>query len=196
MVFVICSKRSSLTNLGVFLHKISDLFCVQPISIIAIRITFMKNSLLTRRFVSILGAILALQLLGLSGLQAEKLTLLGFWNFDESRRADYIRSVKIQQANNQLGEIAAQMGMGKIENSSYEFGFDAGTKKPYLKIVDKTTKKIQTSYLDVEVTPEKELIMTDVETGNTFRVKPKNNDQMTLIDNAKKLTIPLRRIND
>ncbi|MEM7013567.1 MAG: hypothetical protein AAF585_19005 [Verrucomicrobiota bacterium] len=156
----------------------------------------MKTSLPTRRFVSILGAVFALQLLGLSGLQAEKLTLLGFWNFDESRRADYIRSVKIQQANQQLGEIAAQMGMGKIENSSYEFGFDAATKKPYLKIVDKTTKKIETSYLEVEVTPEKELIMTDVETGNTFHVKPVNNDQMTLIDNARKLTIPLRRIND
>ncbi|MFT5470736.1 MAG: hypothetical protein ACI8UO_005867 [Verrucomicrobiales bacterium] len=157
----------------------------------------MKKSLFSNRSqIRLLALPILLQLLLLIPATAEKITLLGFWNFDESRRAEYIASVKARQENQNMGEIAAQMGMAQIENSSYEFGVDAINKQPYMKIIDKATKKIDTIYLKVEVMPSKDLKMTDSETGNIYIVKPTGNDKMLFVDNFQKLSIPLRRIND
>lgn len=144
----------------------------------------------------IVGFALLAQLLAATPASAERITLLGFWNFDSSRRAEYIASVKAQQGAGNFNEIAAQMGLGHIENSAFEFGVDPETRRPFMKIVDKATKKIETHFLKIEVTPGKELKMTDVDTGNTFVVKPTGNDKMLLIDNGQKLRIPLRRVND
>lgn len=141
-----------------------------------------------------LALIVGLQLLVALPASA-KLTLLGFWNFDEARQDEYVASVKASQENDTMGEIASQMGQGKIENSSFEFGVDPASSRPYLKMIDKASKKITTIYLVVTFN-EGGLDMEDVDTGNKYRVDPIDDNHMTLNDLGKKLIIPLRRIND
>tara|TARA_R110002096_G_scaffold159011_6_gene324634 strand:- start:2737 stop:3171 length:435 start_codon:yes stop_codon:yes gene_type:complete len=136
-------------------------------------------------------AIALTQLFAMSVVSAD-VSALGYWEFDTDRREVYIDSVKASQIDTtSMSEIAAQMGMAKIQNSIYEFGFDK--EGPYLEIKDKASNRWEMIRLKVEVVDGK-LAMKKLESGDRLRMEPIDNDHMTLIDEGKKLKIPLRRI--
>ncbi len=128
-----------------------------------------------------------------AGSACAEVSALGAWTFDTARKDVYVKSVRASQIDTvTMSEIAAQMGMARIENSIYEFSYERGS-GPYLEVYDKTTRKSVKHPLKVQLRG-RVLMMEKLENGEKMRMEPIDNDHMTLIDEAKKVRIPLKRI--
>ena len=121
-----------------------------------------------------------------------KLSALGHWEFDVARKQVYIDAVRANQTDtNSMAEIAAQMGMARVQNTLYEFGADISG--PYLAIFDKTSNKREVFYITVK-RQGGVIHITDRKNGRKFRLTPVDENHINLHDDDKKQVIPLKRI--
>ena len=127
-----------------------------------------------------------------AGYAQAQLSALGHWEFDITRKDVYINAVRANQIDTtSMSEIAAQMGMAKVQNTLYEFGADP--KGAYLGIFDKTSNERVVYYISVKLI-NGVLHITDRAAGHKFRLTPVDNDHINLHDEQKNQVIPLRRI--
>jgi hypothetical protein len=137
--------------------------------------------------------IIALVILGFILLPAPlhaELSAMGTWEFDEDRRELYVNSVRAGQRGGAMPEIAAEMALAKIENTTFTFGSDA--RGPHLIRTDKTTGEAVRKPITVRRDGQ-DLIMTEEASGSVFRLHPVDKDHLTMIDEVRKVTIPLKR---
>lgn len=89
-----------------------------------------------------------------------------------------------------MSEIAAAMGLARVEGSLFEFG--SNREGPFLSITDKTSRLPVVIRVTVEKSPS-ELILTATETKQRYRLRPIEPHRMDLVDEQKRVTIPLTR---
>jgi len=129
-------------------------------------------------------------LLGCPSLLRAELSAMGSWEFDEERREIYVNSVKATQRGGAMSEIAAEMGMARIENSFLTFGVDS--RGPHLIRTDKTTGVAERKPVTIR-RDGADLILTEEDTGAILRLQPIDGDHLTMVDEARKLIVPLKR---
>lgn len=118
-------------------------------------------------------------------------TAAGVWEFDRSRKDLYVESVRAQQQNSSMSEIAVQMGISRMENQLYEFGFDKSG--PFLRINDKATNKSTTKYIRVEKSGDSDvLIVHDLQSRVQNRLEFVDDNHITFYEG--KSVVPLRRL--
>lgn len=116
--------------------------------------------------------------------------LTGIWAFDPARKQVYIDSVNAGRRGAPMSEIAAAMGLARIENSLYELG--ANLEGPFLSITDKTSQ--QSTLIRLRVTKSAtELILTGTTTSHRYRLRPVDPSHIDLVDEQQGVTIPLTR---
>lgn len=116
--------------------------------------------------------------------------LTGLWSFDSARRQIYIDSVNASRSGAAMSEIAAAMGMARVEGSLYELGADA--QGPFLSVTDKTSRLPTVTRVSVSKSAN-ELLLTDTATGHRYRLRPIDPLHIDLIDEQKRVVIPLTR---
>ncbi len=116
---------------------------------------------------------------------------MGSWDFDESRRETFVQSVRANQLGGSMSEIAAQISMARIQNSSLTFGVD-GSGQPELTRTDKATGESERKAITVRREGEG-LVFTESDTGAVYRIDPVDRNRITLTEVARKLVIPLKR---
>ncbi len=119
-----------------------------------------------------------------------KPSALGSWEFDDARRETYIESVKAGQRGGSMPEIAIQMGLAKFENTTFTFGVD--DRGPHLIRTDKTTGEAVRKPITIRRDGE-DLIITEEDTGTISRLRLIDQDHLLLIEEARKIAIPLKR---
>ncbi len=83
------------------------------------------------------------------------------------------------------------MGMSRMENQLYEFGFDKNG--PFLRISDKTTNKSTTKYIRVEKSGDSDvLIVHDLQSRGQNRLEFVDENHITFYEG--KSVVPLRRL--
>lgn len=116
--------------------------------------------------------------------------LMGVWSFDPARKQVYVDSVNRGRAGVPMSEIAAAMGLARIEDSLYELG--SNRDGPFLSITNKTSRATESIRVAVERAAS-ELILTAKEGGRRFRLKPIDPHHLDLVDDQNRVTIPLKR---
>lgn len=89
-----------------------------------------------------------------------------------------------------MSEIAAAMGLARIEDSLYELG--SNRDGPFLAITNKTSHASEMIPVSVERSAS-ELILTAKEGGRRYRLRPIDPRHLDLVDEQNRVTIPLKR---
>jgi len=80
--------------------------------------------------------------------------------------------------------------MARIESSFLTFGVDE--RGPHIIRTDKTTGEVERKPVTVRRDGQ-DLILTEEENGTVLRLHPVDKDHLTMVDEGRKLTIPLKR---
>lgn len=115
---------------------------------------------------------------------------LGSWEFDEARLETWIASVKAGQRGGSMPEIAIEMGLATLENTVFTFGIDA--RGPHLVRTDKVTGAASRKAITIR-RDGADLLCTEEGSGTLLRLRPIDAEHLLLIEEARKISIPLQR---
>ncbi|MEO0445557.1 MAG: hypothetical protein AAF191_05710 [Verrucomicrobiota bacterium] len=133
---------------------------------------------------------LGLALVCLPSLLAERASLLGTWVFDSDRKEVYMNSLG-GFSGEPMAEISASMGMGRLENVSFELG--KSKDGPFFARIDKNTNRTDKELVTIKRVG-RELHLYGLRTGSRYRLQPITPSTVNLVSESDNVTIPLKKL--